>query len=86
MIITGMTMVSSFCIWPRKSNSNRSWDSKSTRKGDLECFPLCKSDSFPHHIRGWLTVKVPIVTKGIRLCANGLFLDTVFSDSASFHG
>ena len=54
-------------------------DSKSTRKGDLECFPLCKSaDSFPHHIRGCITVKVPIVTKGIRLCANGPFW-TLFS-------
>ena len=40
-------------------------DSKSTRKGDLERFPLCKSaDSFPHHIRGCITMKVPIVTKG----------------------
>lgn len=49
-------------------------DSKSTRKVDLGHLLLCKNaDSFPHHIRECIKVNVLIVTKQIRLCANGPF-------------
>lgn len=54
-------------------------DSESTKTEHLEHSSLWKSaDSFPHHISECITLKVPTVTKGIKLCANGPFW-TLFS-------
>lgn len=78
MNIRGMNTVGSV-LYLAQSLTQIEADIKSTRKVDLEHSPLCKSaDSFPHHIRERITVKVPVVTKRIRLCANGPFW-TLFS-------